>query len=47
MINVGKILKRFACDHDYKRAMKNVYPDGHEEHIYICMKCGKEMKIIV
>lgn len=45
MIDLVKAAKQFVCSHDYKRAMKNTYPDGHEEHVYICMKCGKEVRI--
>lgn len=39
------MIKRLICRHDYKRVMRNVFPDGHEEHIYICTKCGKEKRI--
>lgn len=37
--------KRLTCKHDYKRTMLNIFPDGHEEHVYVCKKCGHEKHV--
>lgn len=40
-----KYLMQLTCKHDYKRVMQNTFPDGHEEHVYVCRKCGHEKRV--
>mgnify|MGYP002518343918 CR=1 FL=1 len=45
MGEVKKILKQMFCNHTYKHYMTNYFPGNVTERVYICTKCGKEVRV--
>mgnify|MGYP002523440429 CR=1 FL=1 len=45
MNDIKKMIKQIFCNHTYYQFMTNYYPSSGTERVYICPKCGKEVRI--